>query len=299
MQIVATYTNKKGESLVFKEEGPFFLQNIEGLEAPENVITSEEVYGTDGARVVGIRLSTRKPILEGTLIGADEKELYEFRREMINTIDLKEPGTLTINIYDKTYEVDVWPIQAPAFKLYDASPGKVDQLNLFTIQFEAFDAYLRDVSYYNSLVPLSVMQPQLRFPVVFKQGQKMTFGTYISGNIIDVCNDGDVAVGAIFHMRCVTRVKNPMIYNVTKQTYFGFSGTYEAGTRFELSTVRGNLYVKKIINGIETNAMPERLDGSTFLQVLKGVNYIQTRADDNTVSGFICEMQYTPLVSGV
>ena len=48
-------------------------------------------------------------------------------------------------------------------------------------------------------------------------------------------------------MKCVTTVTDPGIYDVTKQTFFGFKGTYEPGTRFELST-EINLY-EKIVNG--------------------------------------------------
>lgn len=83
MKLELVYTNQNGEQLVFNEEAPYFLQNVEGLEAPENVVLAEEVFGEDGAKVVGIRLSTRKPLLEGTLIGKTEEEIYQLRRDMI------------------------------------------------------------------------------------------------------------------------------------------------------------------------------------------------------------------------
>lgn len=83
--------------------------------------------------------------------------------------------------------------------------------------------------------------------MVFVQGEKHTFGRFESGNIEKIVNNGDVQVGAVFHMKCVTTVTDPQIYDVTKQTFFGFKGTFEPGTRFELSTVRGNLYAKKLL----------------------------------------------------
>ena len=86
---------------------------------------------------------------------------------------------------------------------------------------------------------------------------------------------------------------------MTKQTFFGFKGTFEPGTRFELSTVRGNLYAKKIVNGVETNAVPERMEGSSFFRLSKGDNYLQLKAANNSQNGITCEMQFTPLVSGV
>ena len=167
------------------------------------------------------------------------------------------------------------------------------------MQFEAFDSYFRDVSFYNSLVPLATLNPTLIFPMVFVQGEEHTFGRFESGNIEKIVNNGDVQVGAVFHMKCITTVIDPQIYDVTKQTFFGFKGTFESGTRFELSTVRGNLYAKKIINGKETNAVPERLEGSSFFRLSKGDNYLQLKAANNTQNGITCEMQFTPLVSGV
>ncbi|HDT8088140.1 TPA: phage tail family protein, partial [Enterococcus faecalis] len=137
MKLELVYTNQNGEQLVFNEEAPYFLQNVEGLEAPENVVLAEEVFGEDGAKVVGIRLSTRKPLLEGTLIGKTEEEIYQLRRDMIQKIDLKQTGKLTLKVYDKEYETDVLPIQAPSFKLYEDNPYKVDEWNLFSLQFEA------------------------------------------------------------------------------------------------------------------------------------------------------------------
>lgn len=299
MKLELVYTNQNGEQLVFNEEAPYFLQNVEGLEAPENVVLAEEVFGEDGAKVVGIRLSTRKPLLEGTLIGKTEEEIYQLRRDMIQKIDLKQTGKLTLKVYDKEYETDVLPIQAPSFKLYEDNPYKVDEWNLFSLQFEALDSYFRDVSFYNSLVPLATLKPTLIFPMVFVQGEKHTFGRFESGNIEKIVNNGDVQVGAVFHMKCVTTVTDPQIYDVTRQTFFGFKGTFEPGTRFELSTVRGNLYAKKIVNGVETNAVPERMDGSSFFRLSKGDNYLQLKAANNSQNGITCEMQFTPLVSGV
>ncbi|MGH2217916.1 phage tail domain-containing protein, partial [Enterococcus faecalis] len=74
-------------------------------------------------------------------------------------------------------------IQAPSFKLYEDNRYKVDEWNLFTLQFEAFDSYLRDVSFYNSLVPLATLKPTLIFAMVFVQGEKHTFGRFEPGNI--------------------------------------------------------------------------------------------------------------------
>ena len=81
---------------------------------------------------------------------------------MIQKIDLKQTGKLTLKVYDK-YETDVLPIQAPSFKLYEDNPYKVDEEDLFSLQFEAFDSYFRDVSFYNSLVPLATLKPTLIF----------------------------------------------------------------------------------------------------------------------------------------
>ncbi len=38
------------------------------------------------------------------------------------------------------------------------------------------------------------------------------------------------------------------------------------------------MYAKKIVNGVETNAVPERNGGSSFFRLSKGDNYLQLKA---------------------
>ena len=57
--------------------------------------------------------------------------------------------------------------------------------------------------------------------------------------------------------------------------------------------------MRKIVNGVETNAVPERMEGSSFFRLSKGDNYLQLKAANNSQNGITCEMQFTPLVSGV
>lgn len=296
MNIIITYTNQNNESLRFMEKGPFFLQNFEGFDAVENIINREHAYKLDGAIPTDSRLATRRPFIEGILIGNNEEDLFELRRNMIQTIDNDLPGTLYVNIFDKTYEIDVMPITAPKFKTLEANGGRPTELNLFTLDFEAFDPYWKDTSFYNSLIPLSKVVNLFEFPLNITN--EFEFATVHSGDIIEIKNNGDKNVGAEFFMSIRTTVENPRIYNVLTQEYFGFEGTYEPGTEFYINTSRGHKRVTKTLDNITNNAMSKRLSGSTFLTIQNGTNHLQVQADSGT-NGIIVNLKFRPLVLGV
>ena len=99
-------------------------------------------------------------------------------------------------------------------------------------------------------------------------------------------------------MEFIGAVKNPRIYNVLTQEYFGFNGDFTPADKFELSTEQGNKYAKKINAGVETNAMPDRMTDSTFLMLKKGTNYLQVQADEG-VSSTLVNVKFSPRVIGV
>ena len=99
-------------------------------------------------------------------------------------------------------------------------------------------------------------------------------------------------------MEFIGAVKNPRIYNVLTQEYFGFNGDFTPADKFELSTEQGNKYAKKINAGVETNAMPDRMTDSTFLMLKKGMNYLQVQAESGVKMALV-NVKFRPLVIGV
>ena len=286
------YKNTEGTEIVFSNQAPFILQNVEGFGGVSNEIHSQRQFNRPGEQFISQSLEVRNIVLEGLILAKTDEDLDVYRRELVKAFNPMLAGTIIYrNDSEKEYEIDV---------VVDFAPNLDNQLIgtriPFQIQLKALDVFWRDVSYYDSLIPLSQKVNLFKFPLQIVED--FQFAAIKSGEIIELQNDGDADVGAIFTIKFFADVVNPRIYNVITQEYFGFVGTYGIGTTLTISTVRGNKFVVKDIYGVETNAMSERSLSSTFLQVRKGSNYFQVQADSR-VNATIADLKFTPLVLGV
>lgn len=285
------YINTEKTEVVLNNRPPFFITKIEGFDAVDNVISSVVNYGQDGETVTGQRYAVRDLTIEGTITADSDKELQQLKREITKAFVRDLAGTLYYSRHDKEYMIDVLIERAPKF--IDTETNFAEN---YMIQLTAMNPYWMDTSFYDSLIPLSRVVNLFEFPLNITEN--FEFATISSGEIIEIENNGDAAVGAIFFMEFIGAVKNPRIYNVLTQEYFGFNGDFTPADKFELSTEQGNKYVKKINAGVETNAMPDRMTDSTFLMLKKGMNYLQVQADEG-VSSTLVNVKFRPRVIGV
>lgn len=287
------YTNTNGESLVFSNAKPFILSTKDGFSSVENIITSQKNFGQDGETFVSHNLATRNISFGGTIVAQDKSTLLSHRRSLVRVFNPKLAGTLYYENDNGSYEIDVIPEFAPVIGENDLKGFK--NMKPYNVTLKALDPYWSDTSLTDGLIPLSTVEPMFSFPLDITTNY--VFATAKSGEVIKVANDGDVSVGGVFRLKLAVTVVNPRIYNIYTQEFFGFTGTYASGTFLEISTVRGNKYVRKFTRVWE-NAMPERTVGSTFLQMDLGDNYLQIQATSG-VEGCLGELEFTPKIMGV
>ena len=287
------YTNTNGESLVFSNAKPFILSTKDGFSSVENIITSQKNFGQDGETFVSHNLATRNISFGGTIVAQDKSTLLSHRRSLVRVLNPKLAGTLCYENDNGSYEIDVIPEFAPVIGENDLQGFR--NMKPYNVTLKALDPYWSDTSLTDGLTPLSTVEPVFSFPLNITTNY--VFATAKSGEIIKVSNDGDIAVGGVFRLKIAVTVVNPRIYNIYTQEFFGFTGTYTSGTLLEISTVRGNKYVRKFTTVWE-NAMPERTVGSTFLQMDLGDNYLQIQATSG-VEGCLGELEFTPKIMGV
>lgn len=286
------YTNSEGDEINFSSRPPFVIRKKTGFGSVENAITTEKQYGLDGEILVSERLEARDLSIAGTVLGESPQDAAEQRHELIRVLNPKTPGKLTFRQYNREYEIDVLISKAP--EMDDPVKNLTEE---FTCSFLALDPYWMDISYYSSLIPLAQAKKSHFWPLSITKDY--SFAELKSGEIKPVPNDGDVSVGATFLFTLSAEVANPEVYSVLTQEYFRFKGTYPAGTRFRVVTVRGKKEaVMTSPDGEETNAMPLRDPGSTFLQLAKGQNYFQAKATSN-IGNLIIHLDFQPLVGGV
>ena len=285
------YINTEKTEVVLNNRPPFYITSLEGFDAVENIISSVANYGQDGETVTGQRYAVRDLSIEGTITADSDKELQQLKREITKAFVRDLAGTLYYSRHDKEYMIDVLIERAPKF--IDTETNFAEN---YMIQLTAMNPYWMDTSFYDSLIPLSRVVNLFEFPLNITEN--FEFATISSGEIIEIENNGDTAVGAVFYMEFIGAVKNPRIYDVLTQEYFGFNGDFTPADKFELSTEQGNKYAKKISSGVETNAMPDRMTGSTFLMLKKGINYLQVQAESGVKMALV-NVKFRPLVIGV
>ncbi|WP_180235174.1 phage tail domain-containing protein [Bacillus cereus] len=289
MQIV--YINKDGDRITFGQQPPFLISSKKGFAAVQNTITSQKQYGLDGEYFIHQQLESRDLEIDGEITGMNDANLMNNRLNLIKVFNPNLAGVLQFSDNGRTFEIDVLVEEAPTM---DSSRNNLTEK--FSLKLKALDPYWMDKSEQNRFISLSSVVSNFKFPLSI--GSNFTFGEISSGNISEIKNNGDVVVGMDIELRITANCKNPKVLNVMTQEFFGFNGTYTSGTTFNICTIRGKKEVTKIVNGVITNAMAERMVGSSFLQLEKGSNFLKIQADSGA-ENVIGSVTFSPLVVGV
>lgn len=286
------YVNTENGEISLGMEAPFFVTSKEGLGAVANNITTQTQYGMAGALYVNQQLAVREIKIKGEMVADSDEEMQALRKQMIAVFNPELAGTLYYIVGDQTYMVDVLVEVAPNLD------AKQKNLALeYSIQLKALDPYWADMTTYDKLISLSGLQNNLTFPM--RITNTFTFASIITGVIQTIQNGGDVTVGAEFTFHVNAPARDIKILNVETQEYFGFGGSYAAGTILRLNTKRNSKQATITLpDGTTKNAMAKRMDGSTFIQLAKGDNFIQVLAEGGQ-ENIITDMRFNPLVLGV
>jgi len=111
------------------------------------------------------------------------------------------------------------------------------------------------------------------------------FSTLDGSGYVNVHNSGDVSTGAIFRVFAQSAVTGANIYNAVTNEFFKITGTLEAGDLVTINTNAGNkrLTITKS-SGVTVNALHRMADGSSWLQMAVGDNYIAYTADEGAAA---------------
>jgi hypothetical protein len=287
-----TYRNTDGQGIVITKQAPFKGMTISGFGTPDNTVSSQSLFGVDGAQLTSSTLNVRDIEVVMLIMAQSFEELQDLKRTVIRIMNPKLAGTLIYEVLDKTYEIDVIPLGG-----VDEGDANTSLTQKSVLQFRALDPYWRDRSEYNKLVSLSQVENMFKFPLSITSAFK--FAQMKPGELVTIENTGDAAVGGIFTMQFIAPVTNPRIYEVESQNYFGFNATFNAGDVIVFNTIRNEKKVTYTpVDGVAENGMGLRMPGSTFLQLDQGVTNFQVQADEG-VEGIVASLDYSPLVLGV
>lgn len=290
-KVKITYRNTNGDELIMGRFAPFYILGYSGFGMPDNTIDTQELYGMAGARKITSSVNVRDLELIMLIKSESFEELKQIKREVLRVLNPAFAGTLTYQVLDKVYEIDVEIVKG-----FDTQT-QTSLAEKSAVQFKALDPFWRDVSDYKNLVPLNEVRPLFRFPLQITPEYK--FAEMKPGEIITINNSGDADVGAVFTLRFTKQVVNPRVFDIRKQAFFGFSKTFQAGDQVQFSTVRGKKSVTFTPSGgTPVNAMSMRMQGSSFITLNIGQTFLQVQADEG-IDGVLGTLDYNPLVLGV
>lgn len=288
------YTNTDGEQVRLGSRKPYLLTDFEGFDSPDNIIYSSENYNLDGEEYRTQRLDVRNITLNGQVIGEDRKTHLFYRRELIKVFNPKIAGTLRYENDIGVYEIDVIPEFPPTINANDLKGQP--RTKPYQIVLKALDPYWTDKSEIDAEIPMAREENLFEFPLEITND--FEFSRLIAGDVIEIQNNGDVAVGAVFTINVNGILVNPRLYNVITQEYFALNGTFTTGTKLRISTVRGKKRVEQDDGDGWYNIMTKRKVESTFLQIDRGINYLQLQADSG-VEFTTSYIRFEPKILGV
>lgn len=288
------YTNTEGESIIFSNTPPFILSEKEGFESVDNNIISTTGYDQDGESLVSQNLDVRNLTIGGSILGVDKEEYLTMRRELIRVFNPKIAGYISYTNDIGTYEIDCIPEFLPRINEQDYKGSK--RAKTFTLSLKALDPYFTDKSEIDAEIPMARIEPLFSFPLEITKN--FEFARLIAGNVIEIQNNGDVTVGAVFTIDVNGPLVNPRLYNVITQDYFALKGTFMTGTKLRISTVRGKKKVEQNDGDGWYNIMTKRKVESKFLQIDRGINYLQLQADSG-VKFTTSYIKFEPKILGV
>lgn len=286
-----TYTNTEGGQIVLWNKPPFTLLFKSGFDSVDNDIVSGKQYNLDGEQFISQDLSTRELTMQGNIEYRGHESLLELRREMIKVFNPKLAGNIQYENDLGTYVIDAIPEIAPFF---DESNKTIRQP--YKIILKALDPYFTDKSEIDAEIPMARIEPSFSFPLEITKN--FEFARLIAGDVIEIQNNGDVAVGAVFTIDVNGPLVNPRLYNVITQDYFALKGTFMTGTKLRISTVRGKKKVEQNDGDGWFNIMTKRKVESKFLQIDRGINYLQLQADSG-VKFTTSYIKFDPKILGV
>lgn len=254
------------------------ITDIEALHGVDNEFSSSISPYFDGDVVDHIRTNPRtitltyalKPPIADSLNYFNSIVKSKQKATLIETredgSEIKIEGIVTVPPYTRLSEQVAVQIQ-----LYCSDPYWEDALTMVTDISVVIDMHHFP---YESEEKLLANNGGLAFP---EEG--ISFGEIDTNSTKTITNDGDVPVGLVIQIVALDTVTNPRI---TRDNYnwIGINVAMEAGDWIELSTIRGDKYIKSNRSDVSLGSIV--YGGNDWLQLETGDNELFARSDEGS-----------------
>lgn len=257
--------NERGEQLELTHNENYDVLEVIGLNPPTAAINTVEIAGIDGARFNSSRIETRNIVITLNIkphIETNRLALYKYFRvkRYIKVYYKNEHRNVYAEGYVESFENNPFTqLQQPQISIICPNPFWKSTSDI-TVDFSNLSALFE--------FPFSIPSEGIEFSRI----NKITT-TYI--------NAGDVETGGIIKFHAMSnQILNPIFYNRTTGKYFGLNFDMYEGDVITVNTQQGEKSVTLLRNGVTTNLLSQRQNGSSWITFEPGVNEISYGADE-------------------
>ena len=229
-----------------------------------------------GVYVTGTTLESRPINIIGWVVAdsqADMTRRKNFLNRFVNPLQ-------QIRLHYEEYQIDGLPTKTISYGTDISTNNEV--LCKFMISLFCPDPLFHTENGTNVLI--ADWLPKFHFPLIIPKNKGIIMGLRSPASIATLNNDGSMPCGFVVTFEASGTVKNPYILNILTQEKIRLVETMEAGETLRVSTVPNNKTVKKISDGVETNAFNLLDLSSTFFSLPVGETYIRYGAEEGVVN---------------
>lgn len=265
-----TYTNERGESVVFSHASVFHTNEVSGLSDVRNEIYSINSMGQDGDTYLGNRIESREIEIVGSINERNKDKMREYRRKLNRVLNPQYSATLTYEYGDFLRVIDCTVDNAPVF-------SRKAILQDFTVQLLCLNPFWRKQS--ETRDDIAAWVGGFEFPEEIPVDEGWEIGYRQPSLIVNVYNEGDVQTGIRVEFRALGIVESPSLLNVDTQEFIKLNFSMQAGDVLSVSTGYGQKEVVLKRNGVISDAFRYLDVDSSYLQLVAGDNLFRYDAE--------------------
>lgn len=278
-----TVTNPKGESLVLEltkpEKSGLIIKDITGLGPSKATINAQELATMDGSIYSSARVENRNIVITLAMMFAPTIE--DSRQKTYRYFPLKKKVTLKFETDNRTSEITGY-VESNEPEIF--SEEETTQISIICTDPYFYESKGSSNAFFG-------VEPLFEFPF---ENRSYTEKLLLMGEIrMDsraiVNYVGDIDTGMIITIHTLGDAKNFTIYNVdTRETMAintdkikNITGLpFRAGDDIEISTHKGNKYVRLLRNGVYTNIISAMGKNADWFQLSVGDNIFDYQAEE-------------------
>ena len=261
-------TNKNGEKIILGNQGPFFLEKIDGVGEVPVALENQKAPKQDGSTYLGNVLDNRAISIEGTIITKGDPNAVLAARRLMQQVLNPKLGEVIIAYQDK--EIRGIAETTPAFPGGSGSKGLYYQKYL--IHLICHEPFWLD-PYFESR-EMSYLMGGLSFPLLLPT----RFSERSFRRIFE--NKGDVATPVKIEFK--GPAINPTIRNNSTSQFITVRRNLEENETLYINTELGKKRVEIENNGNRVNAFNWIDLGSEFFQLTVGKNLLEYNSNNDS-----------------